>query len=298
MNFKKKSLQIQVFEDRLKEMTRLIEKNNAKNREISKQIEVLKNLIIQQNLRNLKAITKGKIDRNYLDVHALGYLSQHNEDGVILSIIDSIELSGGISYELGAGDNGGCTGALSLLRNFRSIFIEQNQQLVERLRNKFLFGENRIICEKILPSNVNSLVNEKPDVLSCDLDSIDYWILKSLESNPLIVIAEYNASLGAEYCVTVPKDYLNLEISQEMKIGQYYGCSLSALTKLFESRNMSLVYCDNSGTNAFFIDNKYQDNFTKLFPSQAFRTSKKSEMAFSRGFTPDQIISSFKWEHV
>lgn len=298
MKFNKKLRHNEELEGRLLEISRRIEKNNVKNREISKQLEYIKNLIIQQNIRNLRENTHGKIDTSYLDVHALSYSSQHNEDGVILSIIDSIGLTGGISYELGAGDNGGCTGTLSLLRNFKSVFIEQDQKLVDILRNKFLFGDNRIVCERILPSNVNSLVSEKPDVLSCDLDSIDYWILSSLEYNPLVIIAEYNASLGSQHCVTVPLDYLNLDISPEMKIGQYYGCSLSALTKLFESRNMSLVYCDNSGTNAFFIDNNYQDSFTKLSPTQAFRTSKNSELAFSRGYTPDKIVSSFKWEKV
>jgi hypothetical protein len=298
MKFRRKSGDRNNLDAEMKLILRLVKKNNEKNHQISKQLAEVKSLVKQQNLRALRENFPSKIERPQLDVSALSYFSQHNEDGVILTILDTIGLNAGISYELGAGDNGGCTGTLSLMRGFKSVFIDQDFELVKELEKNFAFGENRIYCEKILPDNVNNLVHENPDVLSCDLDSIDYWILSALEARPKIVIAEYNATLGPDYCVTVPANYLDLEITSEMKIAQFYGCSLSSLTKLFEARNMSLVYCDTSGTNAFFIDNEYKHDFTKLTPTQAYRASKKSNLAHSRGYTPDIIVSQFQWESV
>jgi len=296
MLFKKKKEKMVESELALESILRLIKKSNSKNHAISKQLNEVRDLIKQQNIRVMRERNAIAINKSELDVYSLSYYSQHGEDGALLSILDSIGLNGGVSYELGAGDNGGCTGTLSLLRDFKSVFIEQDDALITSLKNKFAFGENEIFCNKITTENVDSLISEAPDVLSCDLDSIDYWILNAMSARPRVVIAEYNASLGPDFCVTVPENYPHLNINPEMKVGQFYGCSLSALNNLFESRSMSLVYCDISGTNAFFVDDIYKDFFTKLSPDQAYRESNNSRLASSRGYNSDKIISSFYWQ--
>lgn len=277
----------------LNNILQLVNKSVAKNYEISKQLTQLSNSIQQQNIRLMRERNTIAINIGQLDLYSLGYYSQHGEDGALLAILDSIDLNGGVSYELGAGDNGGCTGTLSLLRNFKSVFIEQDDQLIADLKNKFAFGQNQIICARITTENVNNLIREAPDVLSCDLDSIDYWILNSLSVRPKVVIAEYNACLGPKACVSVPENYA---WDREMISKQFYGCSISALNNLFESRNMSLVYCDISGTNAFFVDDKYKDLFTKVSPQQAYRESNRSRLAASRGLSVDKILTSFPWQ--
>ena len=56
--------------------------------------------------------------------------------------------------------------------------------------------------------NINELVSidpiSEPDLLSIDLDGVDYWLLENMEVKPKIIVAEYNASFGPHLSVTIP----------------------------------------------------------------------------------------------
>ena len=39
----------------------------------------------------------------------------------------------------------------------------------------------------------------------------------------------------------------------------YFSASLLSFNKLLTKHNYTLVYCDNTGTNAFYINNKFMD---------------------------------------
>lgn len=233
-----------------------------------------------------------------MDLNASRISSQHGEDGVVDFITKVLDLKSGLSFELGAGDNGGCTAILAATSEYISYFVEEDAKLAQDLRDAFPWSNVKIIQESVTPENVNSIINVPATVISCDIDSIDYWVLKSLACVPDLFIVEYNASLGALASVTVPRSFTYLERTESMKRAQYYGCSLSSLHKLLVPRDMSLIYCDKSGTNAFFVHNRHSDRFSALSPIEAYRSSKRSKKANSRGLSPEKIIESFPWEQV
>ena len=93
-------------------------------------------------------------------------------------------------------------------------------------------------------------VPKRFDLLSIDIDGIDYWVWKAITAyEPRVVLIEYNAAVPPHESQTIPYD------PHFMWSGatNYFGASVLALKKLGEQKGYALVGCDNSGTNAFFV---------------------------------------------
>ena len=78
------------------------------------------------------------------------------------------------------------------------------------------------------PENVDALLarrtapSPEPDVLSIDVDGIDYWIWRALEAaRPRVVVIEYNAHLGPDAELVQP---LSPRIAWDGS--DYFGASL------------------------------------------------------------------------
>src|SRR5205085_191880 len=100
---------------------------------------------------------------------------------------------------------------------------------------------NRIMADAGVPAEV--------DVLSIDVDGMDYWIWESLtHTSARIVILEYNNVLPAELSVTVP--YAEEFLVRE---ADFMGASLAALTKLSRRKGYRLVGCNRLSYNAIFL---------------------------------------------
>lgn len=87
------------------------------------------------------------------------------------------------------------------------------------------------------------------DLLSIDLDGVDYWIWQALQAvRPRVVVAEYNGRFSADKAVAVAyrDDFCWPDKVQP-------GASLGALVKLGAERGYRLVGCQRSQINAFFV---------------------------------------------
>jgi hypothetical protein len=165
--------------------------------------------------------------------------------------------------ELGAMDGvtGSTTKWLADECGWEQLGIEGNP----RWANK---NPNHVI-EKITAENVNELLKKYKvptnlDFLSLDIDSNDYWVLKSLlESNiyrPKVFMLEYNPYFEIDEfkAITYNTNYSKTRTN-------YYGASISAYKKLSEDNGYKLahiVHCHNikdekMGRNAFFIKSEY-----------------------------------------
>lgn len=71
-----------------------------------------------------------------------------------------------------------------------------------------------------------------------------------LDTNPSIIVVEYNASFGHE-SVTVPYDPA-FDRNEKHPTGWYHGASLTALHKLAKSKGYGLAAISEGGGNAFF----------------------------------------------
>jgi hypothetical protein len=118
-----------------------------------------------------------------------------------------------------------------------------------------MFDPPRMQTAIVSEKNVNELLGEHEfgndvDVLSIDIDGIDYWVWKALDATPRVVVIEFNCCLPADRAVTVPvRDPIT---SLEDRKSQFAGASLAALVKLANTKGYRFVG-GSAGVNAFFV---------------------------------------------
>jgi len=105
----------------------------------------------------------------------------------------------------------------------------------------------------VTAENINDLLQkyEVPvsfDLLSIDLDGNDYWVWRAVRRRPRVVVIEYNAHIG-------PADSRVIAYDPAFRWAgtDYFGASLRALRDLGQQKGYALVYCESTGTNAFFV---------------------------------------------
>jgi hypothetical protein len=108
-----------------------------------------------------------------------------------------------------------------------------------------------------------SLVDD-PDVLSLDIDGIDYFVMTDLLDRglrPKIIVVEYNSTFGPTESLSVSYDE-DFDIDKASPTRLYYGVSVSGWRKALGARGYRFVTVDLNGVNAVFID---ADQFPKTF---------------------------------
>ena len=87
------------------------------------------------------------------------------------------------------------------------------------------------------------------DLLSLDMDGVDFWIWKAITCvNPRVVVLEFNDCIPADVSVAVPYDR-SFMVSDE-KPG-YLNASLAAWVKLGREKGYRLVGINRNAVNAF-----------------------------------------------
>jgi hypothetical protein len=111
----------------------------------------------------------------------------------------------------------------------------------------------------VTAENVNDLVtscgfDRDIDLLSLDMDGMDYWVWKALTcARPRVVVAEYESTWGPEARMTRPyRPDFGGDTLDNVPTG---GASLPALVALGREKGYRLVGCDRFCYNAFFLRN-------------------------------------------
>lgn len=203
--------------------------------------------------------------------------SQNGEDGVLAEIMRRIVPSAEPSFvEFGieSGFEGNCVYLADVL-GWSGVFIEPAPGLHAALASKYRMNERvRILRQFVTPQNVDELfesqsVPEQPDVVSIDIDGLDYWVWRGLRRyRPRVVIIEYNGGLGPQDALVVPENFAGWDGSD------YFGASIAALERLGNAKGYNLVHTDLSGLNAFFVRRDYGS----AFPGPAVRRSPNYTM--------------------
>jgi hypothetical protein len=143
--------------------------------------------------------------------------SQTDEDGILLFLFSVIGTLNKLCVEICAGDGIECNTANLILRHgWHGLLIDGDKGNVRRgsgffsrSRLTYVFPP-RFICSWVTKANVNDLLSENGfsgeiDLLSLDLDGIDYWIWEAIERvTPRVVVLEYHDILGPDRAWTVP----------------------------------------------------------------------------------------------
>ena len=189
--------------------------------------------------------------------------SQSDEDGITLEILQRIGVKDGFFVEFGVGDGLENNTTILLAAGWKGAWFG-GEELAFSLKNssKLAFSKVWVRRNNIVDMYISSFGDA--DVVSLDLDGNDIYLVEELLSNdikPKLFIVEYNGKFppSIDFKIDYDNDYVYTHTSND-----YFGASLASFNKLFVSHGYTLVCCNTSGANAFFIDNSYIDKFEDI----------------------------------
>ena len=100
------------------------------------------------------------------------------------------------------------------------------------------------------------------DLMSLDMDGVDYWILKMLVIDtkvisPRVIVLEYNDIFGPDQSITVPYDDCFDGWTDTYGGPNYCGASLRAFINLLKD-DYKFVGCNELGFNGFFVKRTFE----------------------------------------
>jgi hypothetical protein len=187
--------------------------------------------------------------------------SQFEEDGILLYLFSLIPPLNRTCVELCAGNGMECnTTNLIINHGWWGHLFDGDEHNVQaggaffaRHKDTFLYPP-RFTRAWITAANVNELVTQSGargpiDLLSLDIDGMDYWIWEALTViEPQVVICETNNLITPERALTVPYDPAFVSTNPD-----YLGASLAAMNTLARKKGYRLVGTHRFGFNALFI---------------------------------------------
>jgi hypothetical protein len=206
------------------------------------------------------------------DLSQVGFkaFSQTDEDGILLYIFSIIGCATKKSVEICAGNGIECnTANLIINHGWHGLLVDGNEALVKeglefykRNPHTYVYPPT-FVHSWITRDNVNKVINKNEfegeiDLLSLDLDGVDYWIWSAINSiEPRVAVVEYQDIIGPDKALTVPyNDSFNAyEYPTSLGMPNFCGASLPAFVKLAETKGYRLAGCNRYGYNAFFIKN-------------------------------------------
>lgn len=225
-----------------------------------------------------------------INQHEERIYSQNGEDGIIDYIFFMINTTNKRCIEFGIGEVvGSNTANLIINHGWSGLLMDQDSKITDSAIKYYnenfshVFGilkHTKIINQLVTIENINSIFKDNGfsgeiDLLSIDIDGNDYWIWKAInEVNPRVLVIEYNPSFGDERSITVPykENFNRFDIHPA-----YHGASLEALVRLAIQKGYSLVACDISGCNAFFVRNDLIKDIQCLTAKQAYYDSSRRQ---------------------
>jgi hypothetical protein len=204
--------------------------------------------------------------------------SQYEEDGLLLYIFAAVGFGSKRVVEICAGDGRECM-ATNLIINhqFDGLLFDGNDKRVTAGRQFFASHKDTFWRPPsfqrawITVENVNALLVEQGfqgeiDLLSLDLDGIDYWIWKALDVvRPRVCVFETNNIIPSSLSLTVPySDEFDSSWDKPDPEREFRSVSLRALTKLSQKKGYRLIGAHRHGFNVFFIR---EDLATNIFPT-------------------------------
>jgi len=195
--------------------------------------------------------------------------SQFEEDGILLYIFSLVAPLNRTCVEICAGDGRECNtsnliinhGWWGHLFDGKEEHVANGQEFFANHKNTFLhpprFNKSWITAENVNDEIAKSGARGPIDLLSLDIDGMDYWVWKAIEViEPQVVVCETHNPIPPELALTVPYDPDFICDSEN-----YRGASLAAMSKLGKEKGYRLVGTHRFGFNAFFIKEGIGEDF-------------------------------------
>jgi hypothetical protein len=195
--------------------------------------------------------------------------SQFEEDGILLYIFSLISPINRTCVDIGAGD-GRASNTANLIINhgwWGHLFdaneqnVKAGQAFFENNKDTFLypprFTKAWVTAENVNDCIIKSGVSGPIDLLSLDIDGMDYWVWKAVTViEPQVVVCETHNVIPPDRALTVPYD-----AGFVLKSEDYLGASLAAMCKLGQEKGYRLIGTHRFGFNAFFMKSGVGEEF-------------------------------------
>ena len=170
---------------------------------------------IQLSMQYKAMIAQGLPTPKFEDVEFRTY-SQFGEDGILLYIFSVIGTTNKKCVEICGGGGIDNTTNLIINQGWNGMFFDGNERKIRKGQQFYArcadtkMWPPKLVHTWVSAENINELLEENSyigevDLLSLDMDGIDYWVWKAIESiNPRVVVLEYNNALGPDLSVTIP----------------------------------------------------------------------------------------------
>lgn len=229
--------------------------------------------------------------------------SEFEEDGILLFIFSLIPPINRKCVEICAGDGRQCNTANLIINHgwWGYLFdgdeenVNTGTQFFAKNKDTFLYPP-RFTKAWITAENVNHVIEESGvrgpiDLLSLDIDGMDYWVWKAISAiEPRVVVCETHNPIPPARALTVPYDPEFVYASRD-----YQGASLAAMCKLGREKGYRLVGTHRFGFNAFFIKNGVGEEFFPEVDPASCVADPYSELARKERWPRAQ---EFEWQEV
>ena len=248
-----------------------------------------KNFLVDLRARQNIAIALGKggtmmqarsIDLTNPETWEFSGFSQNGEDGILDVLRKQLKTSNRYFIEIGAADGMQNNSSwLVVAERFNGLMIDGDRRFTERARRVIATHSIGVECLNMFVTreNIRELkaiaLHSNPDVFSLDIDGVDYYIAKAIIDGgfrPKIFVVEYNSVFGPDRSLTIPyQDDFSYTSAHPTHL--YYGVSVAAWRKFFESQGYKFVTVDSKGVNAFFVDkNCFEETFLANISGKAY----------------------------
>lgn len=228
--------------------------------------------------------------------YAFQVCSQNGEDGIIHEIFNRIGITNQIFVEIGAGDGCENNTAFLLSQSWKGYWIDGDPTFLKTLKKRNDIDENSIqgLVSFVTKENISASLEQLNvpkdfDLLSLDIDQNTYYIWEGLRDyRPRVVVVEYNSSIPPD--INWKAHYNPNRIWDGT---HNFGASLKAFELLGKKFGYSLVGCEFTGANAFFVRNDcIRENFEEPFTSENHYEPPRYAFKYRRGHSAtilDQI---------
>lgn len=224
--------------------------------------------------------------------------SQWGEDGILTWLANVVGPKAKTFIEFGVEDyRESNTRFLLIAKYWRGLIIDGSADNIASIHQDNVSYKYDIEATKsfITAENINHIISaakigDHVGILSTDIDGVDYWVLKAIDTTADIVTVEYNDLFG-DAPVTVPYDPAFVRLNKHWS-GVYWGASLAAFSHLLNEKGYTFVGTNRAGTNAFYVANAHAPNVLgKLDEAKAWpcymRDVRKADGAMAYARTRD-----------
>lgn len=213
-----------------------------------------------------------------LNEYEVKIFSQWGEDGILDYLVGKIQLKYPSILEIGVGNFEECNSRFLMENRLaRVVVVDKNKALNKFLNNypeKWKFHIDNI-QEYVTKDNISRIFRKskeflnKVDILSIDIDGMDYWILKEIPLEEIsIIICEYNPIFGHQNALTVPYS-ASFDRTAASLSGKYFGASIRTFVEYLENQNFVFLGSNKACVNAFFVRKDFLDKIDVLIPDHS-----------------------------